>query len=665
MLHKLRQQWNRRNFCMLLQLLLLSVGINFVVEALARHSVLSALEFLSNAPLTFLFGTLIVYLTLSLSLLTTRRAFWLLLLSLVWLGLGITDFVMLTFRSMPLTASDIWIMSSVRDIFEKYLSHVELILLMLAISLLVGLLLLLWVRARKYPSVAFLGAGHIAVLCTVCFSLLMLFFQAGVLDRSTTYDSLPTAYGKNGFIYSFSASLLTSGVSEPEDYSPEAVLDALTQEESLPQTEDSTPNIIFVQLESFFDPSRLSQITVEENPIPNFTSLRQNYSTGFLSVPCIGAGTVNTEFEVLTGMNLSHFGVGEYPYTSIANASSIASIASVLGELGYHSQAIHNNNATFYDRNVVYENFGFDGFTSIEFMENLEYNPLGWAKDTVLTDEILKALEASEQRDFILTVSVQPHGRYPSEPIDGAPVIASTGMTDEGRKNGFEYYLGQLRECDAFVGELVAALADYPEPTIVVFYGDHLPSFNFSQEELLRGTNQMTEYILWSNFEMEKNDRDLETYQLAAYVLEVCGIHEGDIFRLHQSCDFSADDAELQSSLQMLEYDMIYGQQYAGDPIPEEIELRYGVQTIAVTEVAPRAEKEYVVRGENFTPYSRVVIDGDAYPTQFLSNSELLVTDWQPEEEQTVCVAQFSASDELEILSESAPFLFKETELVP
>lgn len=665
MLRKLRQQWNRRNYCMLLQLLLLSFGINFVVESLARHCVFSAFQFLVNAPLAFTFGTLIVYLTLSLSLLTERRAFWLLLLSLFWLGLGITDFVMLNFRSMPLTASDIWIMSSVRDIFEKYLSHVELVLMMLAISLLVGVLLLLWMRARKYPSVAVFGAGHVLLLAFLCFGLLTTFFRMGVLDRATAYDSLPRAYGENGFIYSFSASLLTSGVSEPEDYSEEAVLDALTQEEDLPQTQEATPNIIFVQLESFFDPARLSQVAVEENPIPNFTRLRESCSTGLLSVPCIGAGTVNTEFEVLTGMNLSHFGVGEYPYTSIANASDIQSVASVLGELGYHSQAIHNNNATFYDRNVVYENFGFDGFTSIEFMENLVYNPLGWAKDTVLTGEILKALESSSQRDFILTVSVQPHGRYPSEPIEGAPVIASTGLTEESRKNGFEYYLGQLRECDAFVGELVAALAAYPEPTLVVFYGDHLPSFNFSQEELVRGTNQMTEYVLWSNYEMEKSDRDLETYQLAAYVLELCGIHEGDVFRLHQSYDFSAGDAALQSTLQMLEYDMIYGEQYAGDPIPEEICLQYGVQTITVTDIAPQAQSQYVVLGLNFTPYSRVVIDGSAYPTQFISSQELLVTDWEPDEEQTVCVAQISASDEMETLSESEPFILKGAQILP
>ena len=34
-------------------------------------------------------------------------------------------------------------------------------------------------------------------------------------------------------------------------------------------------------------------------------------------VPSVGAGTANTEFEVLTGMNMRFFGPGEYPYKTV------------------------------------------------------------------------------------------------------------------------------------------------------------------------------------------------------------------------------------------------------------------------------------------------------------------------------------------------------------
>ena len=87
-----------------------------------------------------------------------------------------------------------------------------------------------------------------------------------------------------------------------------------------------------------------------------------------------------------------------------------------LQSAGYSTHAIHNNNATFYSRDRVYANFGFETFTSLEYMHDVERNPLGWAKDSVLTEEILKALCSTEGRDLVFTVSVQPHGKYPTEP---------------------------------------------------------------------------------------------------------------------------------------------------------------------------------------------------------------------------------------------------------
>ena len=176
-------------------------------------------------------------------------------------------------------------------------------------------------------------------------------------------------------------------------------------------------------------------------------------------------------------------------------------------ELGYATHAIHNNNATFYDRNIVYSNLSFETFTTLEYMNDVDYNPLGWAKDSVLTNEILKALQATDGRDFVFGVSVQAHGKYPTEPIEGAPTIRVSGMDDnEGRKNGMEYYLYQLKESDKFLGELTRTLANFDEPTILVVYGDHLPSFNIQQEELSYGDVQSTEYAIWANYPVHAED---------------------------------------------------------------------------------------------------------------------------------------------------------------
>ena len=49
--------------------------------------------------------------------------------------------------------------------------------------------------------------------------------------------------------------------------------------------------------------------------------------------------------------------------------------------------------------------------------EEDDKNPLGWTRDRVLTDEILKCLDSTEdQPDYVYTISVQGHGAYPEEP---------------------------------------------------------------------------------------------------------------------------------------------------------------------------------------------------------------------------------------------------------
>ena len=50
-------------------------------------------------------------------------------------------------------------------------------------------------------------------------------------------------------------------------------------------------NVIYLQLESFFDITDLNDVTVNEDPIPNYHRLFDTCSSGFLSVPSVGAGT--------------------------------------------------------------------------------------------------------------------------------------------------------------------------------------------------------------------------------------------------------------------------------------------------------------------------------------------------------------------------------------
>ena len=376
-------------------------------------------------------------------------------------------------------------------------------------------------------------------------------------------------------------------------------------------------------------------------------------------MPSIGAGTANTEFEVLSGMNLDHFGVGEYPYKTVVKNRTCESMAYALQSAGYSTHAIHNNNATFYSRDRVYANFGFETFTSLEYMHDVERNPLGWAKDFVLTEEILKALRSTEDRDLVFTVSVQPHGKYPTAPLEGARTIRVTGEEAESRRAGLEYYLYQLKQTDAFVARLVRRLSTFSEPTVVVFYGDHLPSFGITQDELSCGTVQSTEYVIWTNFHAKKVDRDVQAYQLAAMVLDRFGVHDGTILRYHQSHGYDETGSEtFQNGLCMLEYDMLYGKHYAtgGEMAVQPMELQFGVDKIMLTGVSS-SDGGLTVHGTNFTPYSVILVDGEQVPTEYIDEQTLAAADTSLSPGEVLAVAQVSATDTLKILSQTPDWI--------
>ena len=99
-------------------LFLTALVLDCAVEALHRHSVLKMFRFIGTNPYAFCFGGLILFLTLCPSLFFRRRAFARGMLSLVWLGLGVVDCIILYNRSTPLTLVDFQLLGSVWPVLE-------------------------------------------------------------------------------------------------------------------------------------------------------------------------------------------------------------------------------------------------------------------------------------------------------------------------------------------------------------------------------------------------------------------------------------------------------------------------------------------------------------------------------------------------------------------
>ena len=382
----------------------------------------------------------------------------------------------------------------------------------------------------------------------------------------------------------------------------------------------------------------------------------EEYTSGYYKVPSVGAGTANTEFESITGMSMHYFGPGEYPYKSILKETTCESAPYVLKELGYSTHAIHNNEANFYSRKSIFPNLGFDTFTSAEYMpEEDDKNSLGWTRDRVLTDEIIKCLDSTEdQPDYVYTISVQGHGAYPEEPILEDPEITVAGAATEEKNNQWEYYVNEIHEMDEFVGELVAALEDYPEDVVLVMYGDHLPTMGLEVEDLENKYLFQTQYVMWDNFGLEKDDVNLAAYQMAAEVMDRVGIHEGTIFRYHQA---RRNTRNYQVDLETLQYDLLYGERYSydGENPFKRTKMRLGLYDVTLDglELMSSVDYTYRITGTNFTPSSQVKLNGDWYDTVYVNPTTLIISGTELDDFDRLAVIQRSNSPTRKALSKS------------
>ena len=79
-----------------------------------------------------------------------------------------------------------------------------------------------------------------------------------------------------------------------------------------------------------------------------------------------------------------------------------------------------------------------------------------------------------DQADLVFTVSVQGHGKYPTEQKLEDPAITVRSCADEDYHYALEYYVNQVHEMDTFLGELVQSLEEQGEPTVLVLSLIHI-----------------------------------------------------------------------------------------------------------------------------------------------------------------------------------------------
>ena len=627
---------------------LLACIINFVIEAISRHSVVAAWDYMTGTPMVFLYNAFMIFVTFSIVYLFKRRIFVRMIIGAVWVILGIANGYILLKRVTPFNAQDLKIAGDGIALINNYCNGFEVVVIAVGAVALLIWLISMWRRGGQYAG----KIHHIAALIGIIVCGVLYTFVTNIaIDKrvvSTYFGNIAFAYEDYGLPYCFSASLFNTGISEPNGYTKKAMAkidkDGELNQTATSRSSDELPNIIVVQLESYFDVANAEFFTTSEDACPNLHNLYQNYSNGYFKVPSVGAGTANTEFEVLTGMNLRYFGPGEYPYKTYSKKHPTESAATALASLGYGTHALHDNTGNFYSRANVFNNMGFDTFTSKEFMNVPQTTENGWAKDEILTHHIMESMDTTKQEDFVFTVSVQGHGNYPETQVIENPKIKVEGIEDEALKNKWEYYVNQVYEMDQFVGDLIKAVEERNEPSVVVFYGDHLPTMGLKAEDLKSRYLYNTNYVIWDNIGLQKHDKNIPAYQLMSEVLNRLDIHSGTVFNYHQQ---RKGTKNYLSDLELLQYDILYGKQYVYNgkaPITEG-HMVMGIRNVSLSSIVPQLNSGYSLYGENFTKYSRVYVNGEKQKSSFLNNTRINLSETELKDGDVIQVGQVGSSD--------------------
>lgn len=604
--------------------LLSSFVLVLYIESASRHSFFGGFDYLFSHPMFFIMNCFMIAFPMSLTFLFKKKASFQFIVSFIFFVLGTVNCILLFTRITPFEAVDFSILRTGISIVTVYLSVFEIILCAFGIVAAIAGAVLLFVKLPKSERNLKIAVPGIILFAFLCVGTVGAASGFGAIP--STFSDKNEAYDTYGFTYCFLRSIVDRGIDEPKNYSEYTIDEILSSIGSDRTTEpEQKPNIIMIQLESFMDPGYFTNVTFEEDPVPCYRRLKEQGISGILSVPSVGSGTANTEFEVLCGMNLDYFGTGEYPYKTILQTRNCETICYDLAEIGYISHAFHNHTGTFYNRNTVYKNLGFNTFTPLEYMNGYDANPLGWAKDSILENYIIDAVNSTSGQDFVFAVSVQGHGKYPAAPVEGESLIKASGIEDPELLHQYEYYAYQLKETDDFISSLVSELSQSNEKFVLVLFGDHQPSIEYELSDISLDSKHSSEYVIWANFPLKHTTVDLESYQLSAFVLKILGINNGILTKLHQNY---FDSPDYLSALELLEYDMLYGDMlsYRGDNEYISPDMKMGIGNISISRISVVNGTYYII-GEGFTESSVLYVNGDKKNTLLISDGVMMLDD--------------------------------------
>lgn len=473
---------------------------------------------------------------------------------------GLTNYFVVKFRGTPIVPWDLLSIRTAVSVTDSYSFTVEwkIVFVLMGFVWIMLLASKSTVRFRK-KSVRFSALAVFAVCMAVYIGQIQRSSVQSFFGMDTTLFTLNVLYRNNGISAAFLGNLRFLNIEEPEGYSaakveeiqeriekhrvaesdePEEKETGKEEAEADKSVETKTPNVVVIMNEAFSDLSVWGDFAVSEEVMPFFKSLQEEGVGGKVYVSVKGGNTANTEFEFLTGDTMGFLPTGSIPYQQYINEET-PNLVSYLKGLGYQTLAIHPYNTSGWDRDEVYEYFGFDEFLGIKSFDNpLKYR--GYVSDKSAFEKIIEQyeLKGKNERMFIFEVTMQNHGGYSKETPDFQIYLRLPEVENRTLSvTATEKYLTLMNQTDRALEELVTYFREQDEPVILLMFGDHQPSdyiTNVIQRITGAGaadsleesqTGYRVPFVMWSNYGLEHTYYDgISVNYLGGILMEQAGI---------------------------------------------------------------------------------------------------------------------------------------------
>ena len=278
--------------------------------------------------------------------------------------------------------------------------------------------------------------------------------------------------------------------------------------------------------------------------IKNYQNDNNKIVTDLLVTP-FGGQSVNSEFEILTGSSISFFANGFIPYTQyynknkdnhfsliqeFKNNSYDTAYLTPWGPESYNSGEIYNK--VFLIDKAIYK----DQLHNPNVLRGVEKGD--YLSDDVFINEIYEELKNTDEGKykFIMSASGQNHFPFYKDKYSEEEYVVNVVKSNYSKETTemLRAYAQGVYDADRTLNDLYLKIQQLDTPTIIVFFGDHLPYmtqkngqnefisskyFNTDDENVNEMRLHTTKGVILSNYDIDTDELNyINLNYLGAYV---------------------------------------------------------------------------------------------------------------------------------------------------